>query len=293
MLSIDPIAHAPIDSGHAPTRFALIQQASRATIFETSKPTGIAQGNIAMSTNWKNLTVLVTGGTSGIGLAFAKSLAIMGAEVGLTGRDPDRLRQARASTGAAWTQVGDLSRGADRETLLATIRQRLSRLDLLINNAGLMLQPDLLDGGASLDRLEEEISLNLIAPIVLSVGLMPLLRESRQGAIIMISSGYALAPADRAPTYSASKAGLHAFTKSLRRIAGPAGVRVLEVLPPLVDTPSTTSTYGRKLSAETVVQLSLKGLEKGTTEVLPGQARFLPALLRWLPRSTERMIAKN
>lgn len=235
----------------------------------------------------------MTGGSSGIGLAIATALSAAGARVGITGRDRDRLELAQAQTGAAWSLVGDLSFRQDRDALVARVSAEDGRLDLLVNNAGLMLQPDLLDGGESLDDLEAEILTNLVAPIDLSVRLLPFLRKSDAGAIIMMSSGYALAPADRAPTYSASKAGLHAFTKSLRRLAAPLGVHVLEVLPPLVDTRATASTSGKKLSPQEIARLTLTALSNSQSEILPGQARFLPALLRWLPRTAEKMIAKS
>lgn len=109
----------------------------------------------------------------------------------------------------------------------------------------------------------------------------------------MVTSGYALAPSDRGPTYSAAKAGLHAFTKSLRRSAAPHGVHVLELLPPLVDTPATAKTAGTKLSPDAVATATIAGLAGGKAEVLPGQTRFLPMMLRLLPGMTERMIARS
>jgi uncharacterized oxidoreductase len=246
-----------------------------------------------MTIDWTDKTAVVTGGSSGIGQAFASALTASGAKVGITGRDPGRLREAEARRGAAWSLAGNLAHLDDRQALVAKVYSTWPRLDLLINNAGIMLQPNLLDGGESLGRLEEEILTNLVAPIDLSVKLLPLLRASSAAAVVMVSSGYALAPADRAPTYSASKAGLHSFTKSFRRIAASVGVHVLELLPPLVDTPATSATSGKKLSAEDVVRLTLAGLDRRRDEILPGQVRMLPTLLRWLPATAEKMVARR
>src|SRR5450631_1926147 len=161
-----------------------------------------------MTIDWTDKTAVVTGGSSGIGHAFASALAASGAKVGITGRDPRRLREAEAQCGAAWSLAGNLAHQDDRKALVAKVYSTWTRLDLLVNNAGIMLQPNLLDGGESLGRLEEEILTNLVAPIDLSVKLLPLLRaSSAAAAVVMVSSGYALAPADRGPTYSASKAG--------------------------------------------------------------------------------------
>ncbi len=247
-----------------------------------------------MTINWTDKTAVVTGGSSGIGQAFASALTASGAKVGITGRDPGRLREAAARCGAAWSLAGNLARLDDRQALVAKVYSTWPCLDLLVNNAGIMLQPNLLDGGESLGMLEEEILANLVAPIDLSVKLLPLLRgSSANAAVVMVSSGYALAPADRAPTYSASKAGLHSFTKSFRRIAASVGVHVLELLPPLVDTPATSATSGKKLSAEDVVRLTLVGLDRRRDEILPGQVRMLPTLLRWLPATAEKMVARS
>ncbi len=84
----------------------------------------------------------------------------------------------------------------------------------------------------------------------------------------MVSSGYALALATRAPVYDAGKAGLHAFTKALRHQLAPRGVRVVEVLPPVV------------------VAATLKAIARGRSDVLVGQTRWLPTLLRLAPATT-------
>ena len=131
-----------------------------------------------MTIDLTDRTAVVTGGSSGIGLTFASMLAASGAKVGITGRDPGRLREAEARCGAAWSLAGNLAKLGDRQALVAKVNSTWPRLDLLINNAGIMLQPDLLDGGESLGRLEEEILTNLVAPIDLSVKLLPLLRAA-------------------------------------------------------------------------------------------------------------------
>ena len=104
----------------------------------------------------------------------------------------------------------------------------------------------MLDDTVSDDGIGYEIAVNLTGPILLTRRLLPLLRTGRDPLIVMISSGYALLPATRAPTYSAGKAGLHSFTMALRRQLADVGIRVVEVLPPLVDTPATSAARGRK-----------------------------------------------
>ena len=108
-----------------------------------------------------------------------------------------------------------------------------------------------------------------------------------------MSSGYALAPATRAPIYSASKAALHSLGKSLRRQLRPLDISVTEVLPPVVDTPAVAHRKVAKMSAAEVAELALAGAAKQVAEVYPGQARLLPWLLRIAPRLAENMVAKS
>jgi uncharacterized oxidoreductase len=108
-----------------------------------------------------------------------------------------------------------------------------------------------------------------------------------------VSSGYALAPATRAPIYSASKAALHNLGKSLRRQLRPLDISVTEVLPPVVDTPAVAHRKVAKMSADEVVELALAGAAKRVAEVYPGQARWLPSLLRIAPALAENMVAKS
>lgn len=243
--------------------------------------------------NLKNKTVLITGGSSGIGLAFARALSAAGAKVAINGRNVHRLEKAAAEIGAAWIHSGDLSLPQDRQTLVDMTHQQFGSLDILINNAGFMLQPDLLEGGGHLNRIDEEVLTNLSAPIDLSSRLIPALEKSDLKIVIMVTSGFALAPGDRAPIYSAAKAGLRAFTKSFRRIVAKKGLSVIEVLPPLVDTPATEATAGKKITPEAVVEATLKGIKGRKQEVLVGQVKMLPGMLRWLPGLTEGMMAKS
>jgi short-subunit dehydrogenase involved in D-alanine esterification of teichoic acids len=135
-------------------------------------------------------------------------------------------------------------------TLLETIRDRCGVVDVLVNNAGIMEQVDLLEESVSDERIAHEIAVNLTGPIRLARRLLPLLRTSRSPMIVMVTSGYALLPATPAPTYSATKAGLHSFTMALRRQVRDVGFRVVEVLPPLVDTPATRALSKAKMSGE-------------------------------------------
>ena len=177
--------------------------------------------------------------------------------------------------------------------LEAAIQDRYGRVDVLINNAGIMEQVDLLDRSVSDERIAQEIAVNLTGPILLTRRLLPLLRSGRNPMIVMVTSGYALLPATRAPTYSATKAGLHSFTMALRRQLRGVGIRVVEVLPPLVDTPATRSVRQRKMSPGTLVGRVLRDIERGRDEILPGTVGLLPLLMRLAPSYAARRVAEH
>jgi uncharacterized oxidoreductase len=132
---------------------------------------------------------------------------------------------------------------------------------------------------------------NLTGPILLTRKLLPLLRSGRNPLVVMITSAYALLPATFAPTYSATKAGLRSFTMALRRQLRGVGIRVVEVLPPLVDTPATRSVKKPKMPPATLVDQVLREIARGRDEILPGKVRFLPVLMRLAPSLTARAVA--
>ena len=154
-----------------------------------------------------------------------------------------------------------------------------------------MEQVDLLDDSVSDDRICYEIAVNLTGTILLTRRLLPLLRTGRHPLIVMITSGYALLPATRAPTYSASKAGLHSFTMALRRQLSGVGIRVVEVLPPLIDTPATRDVRRRKMSPTTLVDRVLRDIRQGRDEILPGNVGLLPTFMRLAPSCVARLVA--
>ena len=243
------------------------------------------------SAAWRDRVVVVTGGTSGIGREFAVRLAADGAKVIACGRNETALRGLQAEYPAIEALRCDVSVRPDVLALEAAIRDRHGRVDVLINNAGIMERVDLLDGSVSDERIVHEIAVNLTGPILLTRTFLPLLRSGQNPLIVMITSGYALLPATRAPTYSATKAGLRSFTMALRRQLHGVGIRVVEVLPPLVDTPATRSVRQPKMSPATLVDRVLRDIARGRDEILPGLVGILPWLMRLAPSYAARRVA--
>jgi uncharacterized oxidoreductase len=247
----------------------------------------------AKPADWVGRVVVVTGGSSGIGQAFAERLSRQGAHVIACGRNPEALQSLRDGHPQIETIRCDISVRDDALALAAAVRERHGRLDVLINNAGVMERLDLLDDAVSDDAIGHEIAVNLTGTIMLTRRCLDLLRLGRDPLIVMITSGYALLPATRAPTYSATKAALHSFTLSLRRQAAPAGIRVVEVLPPLVDTPATRAVAGRKMPAPALVERALRDIARGRDESLPGQVGLLPIMMRLAPGYIARRVARS
>jgi uncharacterized oxidoreductase len=240
---------------------------------------------------WSDRVVAVTGGNSGIGRAFVERLSNYGAKVLACGRNEVTLQELQNNDPAIETFRCDISVRQDVLALAVAIKDRYGRLDVLINNAGIMERVDLLDEAVSDDRISYEIAVNLTGTIILTRRLLPLPRAGHDPLIVMISSGYALLPATRAPTYSASKAGLHSFAMALRRQLSGVGIRVVEVLPPLVDTPATSAEPQPKMSTSALVDRVLHDIQKGRDESLPGKVGLLPILMRLVPAYVARRVA--
>ncbi|MGH8625179.1 MAG: SDR family oxidoreductase [Gammaproteobacteria bacterium] len=243
--------------------------------------------------DYRDSIVLVTGGNSGIGRAFVDRFVHEGAKVIACGRDEATLKALKAEHPGVTVRRCDVTSRSEVVGLEAFIARERGQLDVLVNNAGVMEQLDLLAGNVEDAAIAREIETNLTAPILLTRCLLPLLRHSRSPLILMVTSGYALLPARRAPTYSATKAGLRSFTQALRYQLSNAGIRVVETLPPLVDTRITVAINRPKLAPAAVVDETLRAIARGRDEIFVGQVRWLPLLMRIAPRYAARLIANT
>jgi len=181
-------------------------------------------------------TVLINGGATGIGYAFAESFLKAGNEVIICGRREERLLEAQRKHPELHIKVCNVAEEADRRELVDWITANYTNLNILINNAGVQRDIDFTQGITEFLSGENEISINLEAPIVLVGLFIPLLTGKKQAAIINVSSGLGFIPAARMPVYSATKAGVHAFSMALRQQLLKTGIKVFEVVPPAVDT---------------------------------------------------------
>lgn len=219
--------------------------------------------------------VLLTGGSAGIGRAVARQLKAKGASVLITGRDPVRLA-AMEGEGFA-VLAADLSSAAGVDALVAALGYR--PIDVLINNAGLGVPHDVRAALPDPDAADGCLYANLAAPIRLITALLPRLRArtaaAPEAAIINVTSGLAIAPNTASSVYCASKAGLRSYTMALRNQLAGEPIKVIEALPPVVDTQMTAEREAGKMPPEECARQIITALEKGHDEANVGMVKVL------------------
>ncbi|MCW3102078.1 MAG: putative short-chain dehydrogenase/reductase [Bacteroidetes bacterium] len=179
-------------------------------------------------------TILITGGSSGIGLGFAAEFLKLGNKVIICGRREERLKEVQQKHPGIIIKACDVANAADREELAAWTKKNHPEINVLINNAGVQLHANI-NKNADLGKIRAEVDTNLIAPIHLSSLFIELL-EDKGSAIINITSGLAFVPLAFMPVYCATKAALHSITLSLRHQLKATSIKVFEIAPPAVDT---------------------------------------------------------
>lgn len=225
-----------------------------------------------MDVNGKS--VLLTGGSAGIGRELARQLKAKGARVLLTGRDPARLA---AMEGEGFeTLAADLSSAAGVDALVAAVGDRV--IDILINNAGLGVPHDVRNGMPDADAADGCLYANLSAPVRLITALLPRLRTRPEAAIINVTSGLAIAPNTASSVYCASKAGLRSYTMALRAQLADENIHVIEALPPVVDTQMTADRKTSKMPPEECARQIIAALENGHDEANVGMVKLLRAV---------------
>ncbi|MEU9077592.1 SDR family NAD(P)-dependent oxidoreductase [Kitasatospora sp. NPDC048538] len=241
--------------------------------------------------------VLVTGGTSGVGLALAAELTAAGARVAVCGR---RVVEGGAPPAEGVTALAaDLGRRGEAARVVDRAAAALGGLDVVVANAGVQHLVDLTGGpsAAVLDRTAEEIEVNLRSVVELAAAAWPHLAAgggAEPAAFVAVTSGLAYAPKRSAPVYCATKAAVHTLLRSLRYQAEESTpwIRVQEAVLPLVDTPMTAGRDGavRKIPAATAAAALLEGIRRGRPTIPIGAARTLLALLRLHPPTAYRLL---
>jgi len=243
-------------------------------------------------------TILITGGSAGIGLAIAESFLKAGNEVLICGRRQNKLFEAKQRHPQLHTRVCDIAQKAEREDLYHWATTEFPHINMLFNNAGIQKEIDFLAGAPTLGDEENEIEINFTASIHLSALFIPyFLQQEKECAIVNVTSGLAFIPLKIIPVYCATKAGIHSFSISLRSQLAQTNVRVFEIAPPIVKTELHREAKARKqsdqgISPSVVAEATLKAIKNNYYETIIGRARVLKGASRIAPGFFHRLLNK-
>jgi uncharacterized oxidoreductase len=228
-----------------------------------------------------NRTVLVTGGSGGIGLGIAEAFLQANSRVIICGRNIERLREVESSHPGITALPCDVGVARQREKLAREVLRRFPELDVLVNNAGIQRYIDLKKGYSELKSGEDEIAINFVSTVELTALFIEHLLKKPAAAVINVSSALGLMPMVNTPVYCATKAAIHTYTLVLRQQLKGSPVKVVEVLPPTVETNlnqagrSAARNRYRGISVAEYLPGVVQGLESDTDMIFHGEGKNL------------------
>jgi NAD(P)-dependent dehydrogenase (short-subunit alcohol dehydrogenase family) len=187
--------------------------------------------------NFKGQTVLVTGGTSGIGRAAAEKFAAAGADVVISGRDETKGREAASQIGSGGGSVRFVAADLADPDAAPRLAQAAGEVDVLVNNAGIF--PFGATHEVAIEQVRTVLEVNVTAPFALTAALVPGMLSRGRGSIVNVSTMVASFGIPGMSAYGASKAALELLTKAWAAEYGPSGIRVNAVAPGPTLTPAT------------------------------------------------------
>jgi uncharacterized oxidoreductase len=181
-------------------------------------------------------TILITGGGSGIGRGLAEAFHKQGNQVIIAGRRQSVLDETTAANPGMKSLTLDIEDPAAIKAFAPKVVANFPKLNVLINNAGIMKLENLADDSLDLQAAESMITINVLGTMRLTAALLPTLKKQPSATIMTVSSGLAFMPLTLAPTYCATKAAIHSWSQSLRYQLRGTKIEVLEIAPPYVQT---------------------------------------------------------
>ncbi|MDC6361508.1 MULTISPECIES: SDR family oxidoreductase [Flavobacteriaceae] len=230
-------------------------------------------------------TILITGGSSGIGLELSKRLINNQNKVIICGRSQQKLERAKAQLPQLETIQCDLSQKEQCKALAQEVMEKYPKINVLINNAALVHKVDFLTTNHIMEMAEQEVETNFLAPLRLIHFLYPQLQQNADAHIINVTTGLIYTPRADYPFYNATKAALHSFTQVFRSKTETGKVRTVEVMFPAVNTPWHKGNPPKiAISTEKAVDGMLAGLQKGRPEVRIARVKLLYKISRIAPK---------
>ena len=246
--------------------------------------------------NMKNNTILITGGTSGIGYELARQLCESNTVI-ITGRNREKLEKAKANLKNVHTFQCDVANPQEIINLYQAVTTLFPELNIVMNNAGIMKKIDL-QQEIGLLTLTQEIDTNVNGVIRMCTQFLPHLKQQKNAAIINVSSALAFVPFVSTPVYCATKAALHSYTQSLRVQLRNTKVKVFELAPPAIETPlinefDASEQEGMAIMNVTkLAKLAIEGIKSDEEEIRPGQSNLLKMMSRIAPSFALNMLNK-
>jgi uncharacterized oxidoreductase len=240
--------------------------------------------------NIKNRTVMITGGSSGIGLQMAKSFLAAGAIVMICARAGQQLEQVKRENPAFEIFGCDLSNQQEVKELIEKVGDRI---DIWVNNAGIFQTYNFLNPDKTFDALQAELQLNFVAASLAISELIPYLKDKPEAAIVSITAGMVYVPLVMNPMYNASKAALHSFIVSARMQLKSTNIQIIEIAPPMVATKLTESMEGKKVSPLVIANAVIDAIKNKKESVLVGQVKSLVLMNKFFPKMMLNLLNKN
>ena len=249
--------------------------------------------------NLNNNTILITGGSSGIGYEMAKEFLKEKNTVIITGRNDQKLQKAKNELNGLITINSDISNPEDVKKLYEQISKEFPTLNVLINNAGVMVTINLQNHSFSLAELTKEIDINIKGTIWINDAFLPLLKKNKNASTVIVSSGLAFVPLAISPIYCSTKAALHSYSLSLREQYRNTSIKVFELAPPATATELLKNFNGNDMKGITLMPVEkmvgdfLNGFSNDKFEICPGQASQLKFMSRFFPSFILKQLSKS
>jgi 3-dehydrosphinganine reductase len=264
---------------------------------------------------------IITGGSSGIGLAIAQKLAAQGAQVSIIARTPEKLdaarqqieTQRRSPSQQVLTLAADVAERAQAEHAIAVAIEQLGTPDLLVNCAGIA-RPGYFQE-IPIEVFERTMAVNYLGSLYCIRAALPAMEQQQRGHLVCVSSGAGLVGLYGYTAYCPSKFALRGLAEALRGELKPKGIQVSVVYPPDTDTPQLAeenktkppitkeiTATAKTWSADDVAQVILDGVERRAFAITPGlemtvlnrwHSVLQPALNWYFDKITDRFMAKS
>ena len=239
-----------------------------------------------------NKNILITGGTSGIGLCLVHQLSRQN-KVSIIARPSSHLEAFRGSFPDVPVYVADLADIAQVEAAADQILRGVETIDILINNAAVQYTPYFTDDDFRYETIKREIDINFTSICTLTYLLLPNLMKSENATVLNVNSGLAIAPKASSAIYCATKSALDSFTQSLSYQLEHTNISVRQVFLPLVNTAMTHDRDQAKLPAEFVAGKIAEGLGRTDRSFDIGKVKLLRLINRLSPALARSIMKWN